>query len=297
VNIVILGPGAIGSLYAYHLDQAGHSVSVWGSRHDQYHEFSLDNQSSISLVNRSLSHLEQCELLIITLKAWQVETAITPLLDALANDTIILFLHNGMGCVDLVAEQLQGHPILLGTSTHGALKRDRHHIKHTGRGQTLIGAWNQQGERCQFVSDVMHHAFAECGWTNNIQSALWQKLAINCAINPLTALHRCRNGDLGTPHFEAELSAIISEVHQVMQAERIDLPLAALTETVQAVLKATAANFSSMQQDIEHQRKSEIEFITGYVLKIAKHHHIEVPNNQRLYCAIKDIESSWSNHE
>ncbi len=297
MNIAILGPGAIGSLYAYQLDRAGHSVSVWGSHHDPFHEFSLDNQCTIRVPNRCLPHLKQCELLIITLKAWQVEQAIQPLLEALAGDTIVLFLHNGMGAVDLVADKLIGHPVLLGTSTHGALKKGRQQIEHTGKGRTLIGAWNKQGEQCQFIGNVIHHALPQCEWTKDINRALWQKLAINCAINPLTALHRCQNGHLAEPEFEAELVAIISEVHQVMHAESVYQPLTELIQNVQSVIKATAFNFSSMQQDIEHKRKSEIEFITGYVLKVAKHHHLDVPNNQRLYNAIKAIESHWSDHE
>ncbi len=183
MNITILGPGAIGCLYAYKLHQAGHRVSVWGRTPQDSVTIALDDASALDLPNRNIDLLTQSDLVIVTLKAWQVESALKPLLEHLSNDTILLFLHNGMGTVERLASSITHFPVLLGTSTHGALKLSNSRFSHTGLGQTFIGAGNDKGSCCSFIADVLNHAFNPAGWHDNIQTALWTKLVINCAIN------------------------------------------------------------------------------------------------------------------
>ncbi|MCW8347301.1 2-dehydropantoate 2-reductase [Vibrio sp. ZSDZ65] len=297
MNITILGPGAIGSLYAYKLKQAGHDVSVWGRRSNNTVDIQLDHLPTLQFVNQNRDTLKRTDLLIVTLKAWQVEAALSPLLPRLHADTIILFLHNGMGCVDKLAKQLANFPVLLGTSTHGALRRTALHVSHTGLGETHIGAWNDKGQQCQFLSDVLSHALSPVKWHTSIQHALWTKLIINCAINPLTALENCNNGQLAEQRYRHQIEQIIDEAH--LCAEKVDVTLdnAALKETVFNVITKTAENYSSMQQDISQQRASEIAFITGYVVSIAEKYQLNIPVNSALFKQIKSIEASWSKHD
>jgi 2-dehydropantoate 2-reductase len=297
VNITILGPGAIGSLYAYRLNQAGHSVSLWGRETSSSIKLSVDSLPSLSFANQDTQKLQHCDLLIITLKAWQVETALSPILEMLHQDTIILFLHNGMGTVERLQAQLPNRPVLLGTTPHGALRVATNEIRHTGQGQTLIGAWNTLGQQCQFLTEVLDHAIAPVKWHDNIQTALWTKLIINCAINPLTATLDCQNGQLAHSEYRSQISAIVSEAAMCARTQSIELDDTALLQTVLTVAKATAENYSSMHQDIYNKRQSEIDFITGYVLDIAQKKQLAVPQNAALFQHIKQIEASWSQHD
>jgi 2-dehydropantoate 2-reductase len=297
VNITILGPGAIGSLYAYRLNQAGHSVSLWGRAPSNSIELSVDSLPPLTFANQDTQKLQHCDLLIVTLKAWQVETALSPILEMLHQDAIILFLHNGMGTVERLQNQLHNRPVLLGTTTHGALRVTGNQIRHTGQGQTLIGAWNALGQQCQFVADVLDHAITPAKWHDSIQTALWTKLVINCAINPLTATLDCQNGQLTRPEYRSQLSAIVSEAVMCAQTQGIGLDDEALLQTVLTVAQATAENYSSMHQDIYNKRQSEIDFITGYLLDIAQQNQLAVPQNATLFQHIKQIEASWSQHD
>jgi 2-dehydropantoate 2-reductase len=297
VNITILGPGAVGSLYAYKLHLAGHSVSLWGRNTSPTLKVTLGDGAAVEFNNQNIADLKQCDLLVITLKAWQVRTALLPLLKHIHPDTILLFLHNGMGTVDNLTNALQPHPVLLGTSTHGALKTSQSSVTHTGHGQTLIGAWNDKGQQCQFIAEVFDHAFSPTQWHHHIQEALWTKLVINCAINPLTALLNCRNGELANPEHREQLSRIVNEAVACATLDGMKLDPEALLDIVINVAHSTAQNYSSMHQDIYNKRQSEIDFINGHVVNIAKKHHIDAPINVALYQQIKQLEACWSQHD
>ncbi|PNH80329.1 2-dehydropantoate 2-reductase [Vibrio diazotrophicus] len=297
MNIVIVGPGAIGSLWAYKLHQAGHKVSLWGTKQNQQWMLAAEDSPEILFSYNQPQTLIDADLLLITVKAWQVETAITPLLPHVNKDAILLFMHNGMGAVDNIAELISEYPVVIATTTHGALKVDAHHVKHTGIGQTQLGAFNLKGSQCTFLVDVLNHALPTVSWNPNIQFALWNKLAINCAINPLTAIHQCLNGALAEDRFCPTLDAVIDELVSVMQAEKIPVDRKQLVTTIDNVISATAANKSSMHQDIFYRRQTEIDFITGYLVRKAQQHGIEVPANSELYKQIQLLEKYGKHHD
>jgi len=295
VNITILGPGAVGSLWACYLQKAGHNVSLW-ARSSTSSELSIylhakENSSHAFSCNDKAS-LAHCDLLFITVKAWQVKTALLPLLPYLSKETILLFMHNGMGAIDDVKVQINHHPVLQATTTHAALKEINRRVKHTGYGNTVIGPFNELGEQCQFIQDVLTHCLPTVDWNPNIRIALWKKLAINCAINPLTAIHRCKNGELSRPILHQQVIDICNEVYLLLQKEHIEWDESELLSTVNQVIQATSENYSSMNRDCYHHRQTEIDFITGYLLQRANLHGISAPMNQSLYNQIKQLEES-----
>lgn len=294
MNIVILGPGAIGSLWATKFKQAGHNVSLWSRSSESQIQLQLDDAAVDTFPNHHLPDVKNADLIVVTVKAWQVEEAIAPLLANIHPDTIVMLMHNGMGTAQRVSETLTNNPIVLATTTHGAYKPCKQQVLHTGHGITQIGGFNGSGEQCQFLQEVMDHALPEVRWNPNIHAALWTKLAINCAINPLTAIHQCKNGTLAQQEFQDTLRNITRELVEVMNKEGLDTEFDNLFGVIMQVIIATAENYSSMRQDVVHQRRTEIDFITGYLLQAAEKHHIETPVNLDLYQRIKQIEQSWT---
>ena len=118
--------------------------------------------------------------------------------------------------------------------------------------------------------------------TDNILPFLWHKLAINAVINPLTALYNCNNGELAKVQYQQQINQILDEVCQVAEATGYPLQYAQMLEKVQQVIQSTAANFSSMQQDIIHKRRTEIDAINGYIVTQAARYNIAVPFNTQL---------------
>lgn len=293
MNIVILGPGAIGSLWAYQLHHSGHQVALWGTQSLEYWSIAQDNRPAISYAYNQPSTLRHADVLLITVKAWQVAQALPPILPHLAPETILVFMHNGMGALDSLTTDINHHPIVLATTTHGAKKNAPHHVMHTGKGMTQLGAYNAQGKQCEFLTEVFNRALPTVSWNPEMTHALWHKLAINCVINPLTAIHQCNNGALAHPQYHSTIEQIIHELVSVMQAENIPCNKAVLTESIYQVITATAKNHSSMQQDVVHQRQTEIDFITGYLLQRAQHHGVSIPTNLELYQHIHSLQQSW----
>lgn len=294
MNIVILGLGAIGSLWAANLHKSGHSVAVFTRKTQPSITIQLDCDASIELENNKLEKLAAADLLLVTVKAPQVIDALSHIADKIDPDCMITLMHNGMGTAEEVQQLLPANPLILATTTHGAYRKTANHVSHTGLGTTQLGGYNEKSQQCHFLAEVLQHSLPEVVWNPEIVSALWNKLAINCAINPLTAIEQVTNGTLADDKYRQVLSTIIREVNEVMLAEGIQTSYEQLHSSVFSVIKATEKNLSSMQQDIFHQRQSEIDFITGYLLQRAKAHRIDTPENHALFSAIKQIEQGWN---
>lgn len=293
MKITVVGLGAIGSLFAYSLKQAGHQVSIWTRDHASSKSLRLDNNPSYSFPANEPKLLQNAELVLICTKSWQLESALKQTIDLIPKTTPILISHNGMGAIEKSQSNLTDRPILFATTTHGALKTDSKTVMHTGAGQTTLGSYNEHAPEMQRLVGIFNDALPDALWHSNIKQALWDKLAINCCINPLTALHNCRNGALNTPKHLAEIKAICREIALVMNAEGFSAQQDHLFEKAQSVIRATSANYSSMHQDVAHQRMTEIDYISGYLLNRAKAHAIQAPHNQDLYNKIKQLEANY----
>ncbi|WP_417880741.1 ketopantoate reductase family protein [Vibrio sp.] len=293
MKIGIIGIGALGSLWATKLQQAGHDVLAITRDHSHRSiSIALDEQAKFEIPANSLTQLSTCQTIIITVKSTQVTQAIEPLFNYLSADIPLIFLHNGMGALDQLSEQWNQHPLFLATTTQAAFKPNSQQVKHTGIGQTLIGPYRATKLTPQLDSIIqeLDSALPKVMWHNHINDALWQKLAINCVINPMTAIYQCKNGELLQAQYKTEVDNLINECQQVMQAAGHTPSLNELSTTIKQVMLATGDNFSSMHQDIHHQRTTEIEFITGFLVKQAQRYNIEVPNHQRLFQKVKQLE-------
>jgi 2-dehydropantoate 2-reductase len=229
--------------------------------------------------------------LLITTKAYDARGALAEIAPRLSTDCQALLMVNGMG---LVEELECDHPALaffLGTTTEGAYRTAPLEIHHAGSGVTHIGS-RAGGPPPMWFRDWTE-ALPDCVWHNHIEAALWRKLAINCTINPLTAVHGCCNGELGRrPELIRATTALCTEIQSVCRAAGFADKAGTLHRTVAQVIAATADNRSSMLQDLERGHRTEIAYITGYLLKVADRFGIPAPGNRELMAAILAREAS-----
>lgn len=292
MKITVLGCGALGQLWLSALASQGHELQGW-LRVPQA-QCSVDvtgldgHRFRMPLPANNETLLAHSELLLVTLKAFQVSDAIKNLAPALSETCPILLLHNGMG----TSEELRylRQPLIAGVTTQAA-RRDGNRIIHVARGLTHIGPGNDAGRDYSWLAEPLQCALPDVAWHDNINAARWNKLAANCVINPMTAVYDCPNGDL-RKHAQ-EVEAVCNEVAQVMVREGYHTTPEGLLGYVWDVLDSTAANISSMLQDVRLLRHTEIDYITGYLLQRARAHGLSAPANAHLYQQVKRKENEY----
>ncbi|MDF0533827.1 2-dehydropantoate 2-reductase [Shewanella yunxiaonensis] len=299
MRIAILGAGAIGQLLAHQLADCGEfPLLLVRPEHtpcrgqDTYH-IESDQQRrahtfqwlSTTADNQAFSEIE---LLIVTLKAYQVPTVLPELLPKLPLSCHVLLLHNGLGSHSKIIPLLNGRGLSLGTTSQGALRQTPQQIRHTGKGLTQFGpiAGPMMSAPLKLL---LLKAIPDSEWCDDILQALWEKLAVNAAINPLTAIDNVPNGTLAAERYQQTIKMVINELVSIAHLEGISLHCDKLLLRVNKVIELTAKNYSSMQQDLQHGRPTEIDAINGYLVQLAQQHGIEAPMNQLLTQKIKQL--------
>lgn len=308
VDIAILGAGAVGQLICHQLTTAGMGVGLIGRDSIVSIQQTLsvtplapanDNQQKTHALQYSVpiltaNALDNIRLVIVCVKAYQVLDALLPLLNQLPRQCHILLLHNGMGphlaLAPLIDAQADGRGLSLGTTSQGVLRQASWQIRKTGQGLTQFGHFAGT-ELTEHYRNALLAAIPNSEWVDAIVPCLWQKLAVNAAINPLTALYQCPNGTLAEPGFSDMIKGILDELVTVATLEGVPLDKQLLHDRVYQVIRLTAGNFSSMHQDIAHQRRTEIDQINGYICERAQAHGLSAPVNADLWARVKQLEA------
>ena len=185
-----------------------------------------------------------------------------------------------------------GYPdcaVVAGTTTEGAYRRAPFHVVHAGQGQTRFGAVN----RVPAASiETLRRSLAQTGfdasWVDDIWPAIWHKVAVNCCINALSAVRRCRNGELlDSAEAMATMRGLAAEVEQVMAAIGLGFSFPRLFDDVVAVIETTADNYSSMCQDLSRGHRTEIDYINGYICARGDECGVATPLNLQLLQEIR----------
>jgi len=237
------------------------------------------------------------DLAIVTVKAYDTAAAAHDL--ATGDVDAAVSLQNGLGNEETLAAGLVC-PIVAGTTTHGAMLSEPGVVEWTGRGEVTVGNWRVDDgdgdattgtDPASRVAAAFRAASVDADVDRDIRHRLWTKLAVNAAINPITALARIRNGRVfeGPTAEYAERAA--AEVARVARAEGVGLDADAVTEEARAVARRTADNRSSMLQDLAAGRRTEIDVISGVVAERADEHGIEAPVNGLLAALVRGWEA------
>jgi 2-dehydropantoate 2-reductase len=194
----------------------------------------------------------------------------------------LLLLQNGLGSQDEVARAVPQARCICVSSTEGAFRQADFQVVWAGHGHNWLGD-PLRSEPPAWLADLQRAGIAH-DWSPDILNRLWRKLALNCAINPLTVLYDCRNGAL-LDHAEQlaqlchELSLLLNGCNQASAAD-------GLYADVRRVVEATAANYSSMHQDVAQARRTEITYLLGYACRAAQQQRLHLPHLEALHAQL-----------
>lgn len=236
-----------------------------------------------------------CDLTIIAVKAYQTKAAAQALPVLMSRGGMALTLQNGLGNLEAMARVVGPQRLLAGVGLLGVTRQGEGRVIFAGRGTIYIGVpAGSQVSRAEVaaVVEIFRRAGLECQSREDIAAVLWEKLIINVGINPLTALLRVPNGVLLElrPAWEVAVAAA-REAQAVGRAEGIRLT-GDPAEALRQVCTATAANRSSMLQDILAGRPTEIEALNAQVSTRGRHLGLSTPVNDLLTTLLRAVEQS-----
>jgi len=294
----LLGAGAIGTLFASQLQGNGIAVtlvlrdSADGAPLRAAGGLTLSHNDSTQHFMPSFSGVDSAAVidhLLVTTKAYQSLDALVSVLPRLTRDAVVVLLHNGFGPQQQAAARWPGLRLYAGTTTEGAYRESATRVVHAGRGETWLGPINAAANAAgsTALAGLLQLPIG-CHYDPAITTRLWQKLALNAAINGLTVIHDCRNGELARqPDYRRQLQALCEETEALAAASGQPLFERPLFAVALAVAEATASNYSSMLQDVRHRRPTELDSINGTLCRLAAEIGLDLPTHRWLIAAVE----------
>jgi len=303
MNITIIGAGAMGSLFGSLLAGSGENVflvDIWKEHVDTINSRGLSVESGekaatvLIHAGTDIEDSPKSDLVIIFVKSNHTGQAARQALKCLSSSGVVLTLQNGMGNADIISQFIDPDRVIAGTTSHGATILKAGMIRHAGKGPTIFGMWSQK--KCtelENIKDIFCKAGIDTTISDNIHGIIWKKLIINVGINAITALTGIKNGKIvDLPPTGKLVRSAVKEACAVALAHGVILP-DDIADQVFLVAKATALNRSSMGQDADHKRETEINAINGAVVRLAQQKNIDVPVNLTLTLLIETMQKNY----
>lgn len=302
MHFLIVGPGAMGCLFAARLKKAGHVVALLDhieKRADLINSQGIKvegilGEYSVQVPTMAENIPEIPDVAVICVKANETKKAgedIKPLIGPKAQ---VLTLQNGLGNVEILQEIFGKDRVLGGVTAEGATLLGDGHVRHAGQGDTKFGSEVHIGDALTEIVSAFNDAGFKTQSADNVNSLIWGKLIINVGINSLTAITRLKNGRLpdvgGTM---AVMEEAVREAVMVAEAKGIALPYPDPLGRVVEVCRATAGNIASMLQDVMKQGITEVAFINGAIVREGDALSIPTPVNHTLTCLVQAIQETY----
>jgi 2-dehydropantoate 2-reductase len=300
--LLIAGSGAMACLFAARLSAAGVPVAIlanWKAgleaiRRNGVHLVEADGSERafrVPVIDAQAGGGEQLDIqsryALVLVKSWQTGRTARQLAGRLAEDGLALTLQNGLGNREALAEILGEQRVALGVTTAGATLLAPGRVRPAGKGLVTLSI----GPHLEPLANLLRSAGFEVEHAPDSIALLWGKLVINAAINPLTALLGVPNGELlERQTARLLLAAVACEAAAVAAAQGILLPYPDPVQAAERVARGTAANHSSMLQDVRRGTPTEVDAICGAIVAAGQRAGVPTPVNRTLWQLVKALE-------
>ncbi|MFH0826306.1 MAG: 2-dehydropantoate 2-reductase [Candidatus Omnitrophota bacterium] len=303
MKIVIVGPGAMGSLFAAFLSKSKEDVWILDKskeRAAQIHQngISLEgvsgNWHAAVKATSEAKEIGEADLVLVCVKSYDTKQAAVRLKPLVGENTSVLTLQNGIGNIEIIGEVVGSDKVIGGVTNEGATLLETGRIRHAGKGETVVGRIDGRiPVQLRSIREVFNKVGFATRISRDIKGLLWSKLIINAGINALTAITRLNNGRL--VEFEGTRKVLrdaVTEAVRIAKRKRIKLIYDDPLAKVEAVCEATSGNVSSMLQDVLRKKRTEIDYINGVIVRQAQELGIPTPVNSALVDLVKTIEAT-----
>jgi len=289
-SLLIVGTGALATLFAHRLAAAGVDVTVLGSwreglsalQHTGARLAGVERSFAVRIAEKP-QDCRDVQTALVLVKAWQTQRAAIQLADCLAEGGLALTLQNGLGNRETLSRALGEERVGLGVTTLGANLIEPGLVQLCGEGPITL----EKRARPARLQEMLLSAGFQVELKEEAQSILWGKLVISAALNPLTALLRVPNGTLlDRPQARRLMGELAEETAGVAASLAIRLPFPSPVEAVEQVARRTADNRSSMLQDVLRGAPTEIDAINGAVVRLGERAGVPVAANRLVWALV-----------
>jgi 2-dehydropantoate 2-reductase len=304
MRIVVVGPGAIGCLFAVKIAcRSAHEVWLLDRQEERAAGLS---ESGLTLVEGDINtctkvratakadEIGGADIILLCVKSHDVSKAIVQLLPLANENNLLIAMQNGIAHHKVLDTEYPGS-WAVGVTAQGASLIEPGLVKHGGNGKTYLGYINKKKNDVSLadVAYLFNEHGLESELSDDILVRVWNKLIVNIGINALTVLLDSPNGHiLDSVSGRARMVLAVREAARVAASKGILLSDDPVVMT-ERVCRATAKNISSMLQDVRGRRRTEIDAINGALLREASLLGVSVPENERLFKEIKDVETGY----
>jgi 2-dehydropantoate 2-reductase len=291
MEIIVLGAGAIGSLYGAKLAAANDVTLVGRADHVaaiNSHGLRIEGLESQLVRIRAATAVEKIgpnAVILLTTKVTDGAAALAPIAPLVREDTTILCLQNGLGSERIARAALGDRaPVLRGITQFGAIFESPGIIRFMAPGYTLI----ERSERSDRIARSLSDAGLDCRVSPDIATDVWHKLVINCVVNPITAVLGCEVGGIANPQLDPLKQLVIDECIAVAATQGVTFAVDFMREIGDAF--RPSRNLASMLQDLRRGRTTEIDYLNGAIAALGGEHGVPCPVNGALTAIVKAME-------
>lgn len=300
MRIAVIGAGAMGSIYGgrlslknevYLIDTNKNVIDGINQNGLVLEENNQDNKYFPKAVSSS-EGLEPVDLIILFVKALYSRAALEANKKIIAPKTYLMTLQNGSGHEDILSEFVSRERIIIGTTEDNGAVLSPGHVRHGGKGNTNVGMLVEDTEG--FLTKVKE-AFDSCGFNvkihANIQQLIWNKLFVNVAFSAVTGILKCEMGFIANCEYAMNLSkSLLHEAVTVARALGLEADEEKILNEIKSVSENSPNGVTSICADLRAGRKTEVDTISGSVVRAAKKCGIEVPCHEFIVNMIHAME-------
>ncbi len=294
----IIGAGAMGHLWASFLAHAGFRVKLYARTQRDQRAFSVQSplgNFGQTIQYSTLAKWQDADVTLICVKANQLKPLCLELSQLQVTSAQFLLMMNGMGLVEMLQEKFPLSKVIHASIVHGVYIQDNR-IIHTGKGKTVLGHFDSalcNAKDFQLI-EQLNLALPEVFWNENHQEVMNLKLIINAIINPISSLNNQTNQSvLLNGQLNAQAEKLLIEFIPLLEILLPKLNYMTIKQEIESVARNTQSNISSMLQDVRAGKETEIEFINGYLLNLAKSKNITSPLNDEIVQKIKRLSQGY----
>ena len=301
----MLGAGAVGCYFGGMLARANQDVTFIArlERAKALNEYGLEmdckafHETVKVKASADLTLLRDADLVLLCVKSLDTEQTLLEIKSILPNTAVLLSLQNGVANIEIASRTI-GHRIYAAVVYVAAGMIGQRTMKHHGRGELLIGSLGNitadDQENLEGIRHLFEAANVPCLITSQIKRDMWLKFLVNCSFNAISGIGQIPYGEMvKSPEIVQLIKEITKEFLAIAALEDVKISLLEALSANDSIATTMVTQVSSTAQDLSRGKKTEIDFLNGYIVELGRRHGIATPYNESVHALVKMLESRY----